>query len=73
MSSYHPESVVKASQDGFTIFCGCSHALFGAHEIHYELFVRNDNRSARRVKLKAACGPGDDLTPVITVMHPWES
>lgn len=43
-----------------------------AREIRYELFVRNDNRSARRVELKAVCGPGDDLEPVITVMHPWE-
>lgn len=43
-----------------------------AREIRYELFVRNDKRRARRVELKAICGPGDDAEPVITVMHPWE-
>lgn len=43
-----------------------------ACELRFELYVRNDNRSARLVELKAMCGPGDDASPVITVMHPWE-
>jgi hypothetical protein len=40
--------------------------------INYELFVRNDNRRARRVELKAVCGPGDQAEPVITVLLPEE-
>jgi hypothetical protein len=41
--------------------------------IQYELFVRNDNRGARLVQLKAVCGPGDRAEPVVTVMLPTES
>jgi hypothetical protein len=40
--------------------------------LHYELLVRNDNRKARKVELKAVCGPADDGSPCLTVMHPWE-
>ncbi len=44
----------------------------GGQEIRFELFVKNDRQAARRVELKAVCGPGDDLSPCITVMQPWE-
>lgn len=37
-------------------------------EFLFELFVRNNNHTAGRVVLKAVCGPGDELEPVITVM-----
>ena len=40
--------------------------------LHFELLVRNDNRSPKLVELKAICGPGDDPAPVITVMLPDE-
>ncbi len=38
------------------------------------LYVRNDDRTARRVKLIATCGPldADDAQPTITVMLPDE-
>jgi hypothetical protein len=38
----------------------------------FELYVRNDNRRARRVTLRSTCGPGDDVAPVITVLLPGE-
>ena len=34
----------------------------------FDLLVRNDNRQADQVTLKAVCGPGDDAEPVITIM-----
>ena len=38
-----------------------------------ELCVRNtSDQPAKRVTLKAVCGPSDDLQPVITVMFPNE-
>jgi len=36
----------------------------------FKLYVRNDNRSARLVILKAVCGPGDNMEPVVTIMLP---
>ena len=41
-------------------------------EIRYSLLVRNNNRRAELVTLKAVCGPGDDAEPVITIMLPDE-
>jgi hypothetical protein len=40
----------------------------------FALYVRNDNRAARLVKLIATCGPldMDDPQPAITVMMPDE-
>jgi hypothetical protein len=42
----------------------------GADRIPVALYVRNDNRAARLVKLIATCGPLDidDPQPAITVM-----
>jgi hypothetical protein len=42
----------------------------GSDRIAYSLYVRNDNRRPRIVKLVAACGPldMDDPKPAITVM-----
>lgn len=40
--------------------------------IRFELVVRNDNTRAEFVTLKAVCGPGDELEPVVTVMLPEE-
>lgn len=46
----------------------------GVSEVQFAVHVRNDNRSGTPplVPLKALCGPGDDGTPVITVMLPDE-
>jgi hypothetical protein len=38
----------------------------------FQLYVRNNNRSARLVTLKAVCGPSDDGSPCVTVMLPEE-
>ncbi len=38
----------------------------------YRLLVRNENRRARLVTLKAICGPGDNAEPVVTIMLPNE-
>jgi hypothetical protein len=46
----------------------------GQTRLPFALYVRNDNRAARLVKLIAACGPldTDDPQPAITVMLPDE-
>lgn len=36
--------------------------------ILFKVYVRNDNRPAKRVTLKSVCGPGDDGAPVVTIM-----
>lgn len=38
----------------------------------FAVLVKNDHLAPKSVKLKAVCGPGDDLRPVITVMFPEE-
>ena len=49
-------------------------AQTGQARLPFALYVRNDNRRARLVKLFAACGPLDidDPQPAITVMLPGE-
>ena len=47
---------------------GITQAKDHGSEIFFELRVRNDNRAAKKVTLKAVCGPGDNAEPVITVM-----
>ncbi len=46
----------------------------GCDRLPVALYVRNDNRAARLVKLTASCGPldMDDPQPAITVMMPDE-
>ena len=44
----------------------------GKSEILFQLFVRNDNREPKPVTLKAICGPGDTLEPVLTILLPGE-
>lgn len=44
----------------------------GNDTLHYELYVRNDNRKPELVRLKAVCGPSDDGSPCITVMTDTE-
>jgi hypothetical protein len=39
-------------------------------EVHFQiLFVMPDSPEPREVTLKAICGPGDDPTPVLTIMR----
>jgi hypothetical protein len=49
-------------------------ARAGADRIPVALYIRNDNRAAKLVKLIATCGPLDidDPQPAITVMMPDE-
>jgi hypothetical protein len=53
---------------------GILRARPGVDRIPVALYVRNDNRAAKLVKLVATCGPLDldDVQPVITVMLPDE-
>ena len=46
----------------------------GVNRIPVALYVRNDNRAAKLIKLVATCGPLDidDPQPAITVMMPDE-
>ena len=46
----------------------------GVDRLPFALYVRNDNRAAKLVKLIATCGPLDidDPQPAITVMMPDE-
>jgi len=46
----------------------------GTNRVPVALYVRNDNRAARLVKLVATCGPLDidDPAPAITLMMPDE-
>ncbi len=39
---------------------------------HASAMVQNDKHGPKEVTLKALCGPGDDLKPVIRVMLPEE-
>lgn len=38
----------------------------------FDVLVLNDAESPRPVRLKAVCGPDDDLSPCVTVMLPVE-
>jgi hypothetical protein len=44
----------------------------GGQEMLFQLYVRNDNRKPKLTTLKALCGPGDQMEPVITIMLPEE-
>lgn len=44
----------------------------GSDLLLYQLLVRNDETEPKEVTLKAVCGPGDKLEPVITIMLPDE-
>lgn len=44
----------------------------GGSEVHYKVIFVFDGDKQREAALKALCGPGDDMAPVITVMSPEE-
>ena len=44
----------------------------GESTLYFDVLVLNDRTSPMPVRLKAVCGPGDDLSPCITIMLPEE-
>ena len=42
-------------------------ARSGGETVHYTVSFIMKERQRRNVQLKAVCGPGDDMTPVITI------
>ena len=47
-------------------------ARSGGEAIHYRITFIMKERQRRTIQLRAVCGPGDDMTPIITVMLPDE-
>ena len=43
-----------------------------ASEIRFKVSVRTGEDTSEDIELKSICGPGDDLSPVITIMLPNE-
>ena len=72
-----PEGVEGQDEGGrlWDILFMCRHAIRkspGGSICLFYLLVRNDNKGAERVRLKAVCGANDDFSPCITVMMPDE-
>lgn len=75
-----PEGVIGQDEAGRTwdvvwmTRFGILRARPGVDRIPVALYVRNDNRAARLVKLVAVCGPMDmdDAQPAITILMPDE-
>lgn len=44
----------------------------GGSTLFFDVLVLNDNTCPKPLRLKAVCGPDDDLSPCITVMLPGE-
>lgn len=42
----------------------------GSTTIHFEVLIVRDRVRPTKTKLKAVCGPGDTMEPVITIMFP---
>jgi hypothetical protein len=58
--------------DIMTMLRHAARAAPDSSEIRFVVYVRNDETQPKPVTLKAVCGPGDDLEPVVTVMLPEE-
>ena len=74
-----PEGVTAQDETGrlWDIVWMLRHGIktsFGGPILKFVVFVRNDNRRARAVTLKAVCGPMDinDPAPAITIRLPGE-
>ena len=50
----------------------CCAARKDASTLSFDVLVFNDRTALKPVRLKAICGPDDDLSPCITVMLPEE-
>ncbi|HEY4307987.1 MAG TPA: DUF6573 family protein [Pirellulales bacterium] len=44
----------------------------GGQLVHFDVLVAKGGKPPQPINLKAHCGPGDELEPVITVMLPHE-
>jgi hypothetical protein len=42
------------------------------HVVHFSVCFQNQPEAAETIRLKAMCGPGDDVEPVITILYPDE-
>lgn len=72
-----PDGVEGQDEDGrlwdiLWMFRASINKVATGNESRFKLYVRNDNRKARLVELKAIVGPGDEGEPVITIMFPNE-
>ena len=72
-----PEGVVAQDEEGrlwdiLNMFRIAAHESSGGGELLFTLLVRNDNFAPAIVTLKAICGPGDTLDPVLTILLPNE-
>ncbi|HZZ26707.1 MAG TPA: DUF6573 family protein [Pirellulales bacterium] len=73
-----PDGVEGQDEDGrlwnvLTMFRLAARASKSSSTIRFSVLVRNaNNRAPQPVELKAVCGPGDDVSPVITIMLPNE-
>jgi hypothetical protein len=73
-----PEGVEAQDESGrlwdilFMFHMAARQAGAGTSTILFELLVQNDNTTPKLVTLKAICGPGDTLDPVLTILLPDE-
>ncbi len=73
-----PEGVLCQDETGrlFDVLWMATHAFrdVGMKEsrVAVQLYVRNDNRAARLIRLSADIGPGDNGEPVVTIGYPDE-
>lgn len=72
-----PEGITGQDENGrlWDILSMCANRVRrseGESILFFDLYVRNNKRSHKRVTLKAVCGANDDASPCITVMMPDE-
>lgn len=72
-----PEGVVAQDEEGrlwdiLNMFRIAAKRSSGSGALLFEVMVRNDNSAPATVTLKAICGPGDTLDPVLTILLPNE-
>lgn len=72
-----PDGLVGQDEDGrlwdiLWMFCVAAKGV-SSEQLSFSLYVRNDDENPKLITLEAVVGPGDDATPVITIMLPNES
>lgn len=73
-----PEGVLGQDETGrlwdvLTVLRHASRAARGGEStLYFDVLVLNDQTTPMPVRLKAVCGPDDDLSPCVTVMLPEE-
>ena len=59
--------------DVLTMLRHASRAARGGEDtLHFDVLVLNDHTCPKPLRLKAVCGPDDDLSPCLTVLLPGE-